>query len=126
MFKLQNTIHTYLKARGWDKLPPADLAKALSIEASELLEHFQWGSPTPEEVRMDKGKFLEIQSEVADVFIYCLDIADRLGFDLEKATKEKLKKVNKKYPAKLFKESGATPGTELYWKIKKEYREKNK
>jgi len=125
MLKLQTKIKKYLKARKWDKLAPADLAKSLSIEASELLEHFQWGNPTPEEIKKDKEKYLDIQSEVADVFIYCLDMADRLGFDLEKATEAKLKKVEEKYPAKLFKESEAIPGTELYWKIKKEYRKKN-
>ena len=125
MLALQKTIKKYLKERRWDTLPPADLAKSLMIEAGELLEHFQWGSPTPEEIRADKEKFAEIQSETADVFIYCLDMADRLGFDLEKATREKLKKVRVKYPAKLFRESKELPGTDLYWKVKNEYKKKN-
>ena len=126
MLKLQKDVKKYLKDRNWDKLAPADISKGISIEASELLEHFQWGSPTVEEIKKDKEKFKEVQSEVSDVFIYCLEMADRLGFDLEKTAHEKLEKVRVKYPAKLFKESKALPGTDLYWKIKSEYRNKNK
>ncbi len=125
MFRLQKDVKKYLKERGWDKLAPADLAKSVSIEAGELLEHFQWSNPTAEEIKKDKERFEEIQSEVADIFIYCLDIADRLGFDMEKTAYKKLDKVKKKYPAKLFKENEAVPGTDLYWKIKSEYRKKN-
>lgn len=126
MLKLQKDIKKYLKERNWDKLAPADIAKSISIESNELLEHFQWGSPTPEEIRKNKEKFKEIQSEASDVFIYCLEMADRLGFDLEKAALEKLKKVKIKYPAKVFKENKALPGTDLYWKIKAEYRKQRK
>lgn len=126
MLKLQKDVKKYLKERNWDKLAPADISKGISIEASELLEHFQWGSPTVEEIKKDKEKFKEVQSEVSDVFIYCLEMADRLGFDLEKAVYEKLEKVRKKYPAKLFRENEAVPGTDLYWKVKSEYRKQNK
>lgn len=124
MLTLQKTIKRYLKERGWDKLAPADLAKSLLIEGAELLEHFQWSNPTPEEIKKDKQKFAEIQSEVADIFIYCIEMADRLGFDLEKATTEKLKKVKEKYPAKFFKDLDAKPGSKEYWKIKEEYRKR--
>lgn len=126
MLKIQKDVKKYLKERNWDKLAPADISKGISIEANELLEHFQWGNPTVEEIKKDKEKFKEIQSEVSDVFIYCLEMADRLGFDLEKVAYEKLEKVKIKYPAKLFKENKALPGTDLYWKIKSEYRKQNK
>ena len=59
MLKLQKDIKKYLKERGWDKLAPADISKGISIEASELLEHFQWGSPTVEEIKKDKEKSLK-------------------------------------------------------------------
>lgn len=126
MLQLQKEIKKYLKERRWDKLAPADLAKSIMIEGAELLEHFQWSNPTPEEIKKDKEKFLEIQSEVADVFIYCLDMADRLGFDIEKAVSLKLAKVKAKYPAKLFRDNESVPGTELYWKVKNAHRKNQK
>lgn len=124
MLKLQTTIQKYTKARDWDKVPPADLAKSVMIEGAELLEHFQWSNPNPEDIKKDKEKYLEIQSEVADVFIYITEMANVLGFDLESAVQVKLKKVEKKYPAKLFKNSKVPHGTGVYEKIKAEYRRK--
>ena len=124
MSKIQKTILKYMKARSWDKLPPADLAKSISIEAAELLEHFQWSNPTPQDIKKNKEKFEAIRDEVADVLIYCHEFANRLGFDLDTAIKAKLKKVEKKYPAKLFKNSKDPHGTGIYEKIKKEYRMK--
>lgn len=124
MLKIQKIISKYTKARSWDKLPPADLAKSISIEAAELLEHFQWSNPTPQDIKKNKEKFEAIRDEVADVLIYCHEFANRLGFDLDTAIKAKLKKVEKKYPAKLFKNSKDPHGTGIYEKIKKEYRMK--
>lgn len=126
MLKIQKDIKKYLKERKWDKLAPADLAKSIMIEAAELLEHFQWSNPTVDEIKKNKEKFEEIQSEVADVFIYCLDMADRLGFDMEKVAYKKLEKVKAKYPAKLFRDNEAVPGTELYWKVKNAHRKNQK
>ena len=113
-----------MKARSWDKLPPADLAKSIAIEAAELLEHFQWQNLTPQEIKKNKEKFEAIRDEVADVLIYCHEFANRLGFDVDTAIKAKLKKVEKKYPAKLFKNSKGPHGTGVYEQIKAEYRKK--
>jgi NTP pyrophosphatase (non-canonical NTP hydrolase) len=125
MKDLQKKMSLYMKARSWDKLPPADIAKSISIEAAELLEHFQWVNPTPEEIKKDKEKYQEIQDEIGDIIIYCLEMADRLGFDAGQATVHKIKKAEKKYPAKLFKNSKDPHGTGVYLEIKKAYR-KNK
>ncbi len=125
MLKLPTTIQKYTHARSWEKLPPADLAKSVMIEGAELLEHFQWSNPSPEDIKKDKEKYLEIQSEVADVFIYIAEMANALEFDLEKAVYTKLEKVEKKYPAKLFKNSKVPHGTGVYEKIKAEYRRRN-
>ncbi len=113
-----------MKARNWDKLPPADLAKSISIEAAELLEHFQWQNFSPEEIKKDKEKYQEIKDEMGDIMIYCSEFATRLGFDLETVAKAKLKKAEKKYPAKLFKNSKDPHGTGVYLQIKKAYRAK--
>jgi NTP pyrophosphatase (non-canonical NTP hydrolase) len=124
MLKSQATIQKYMKARDWDNLPPADLAKSVSIEAGELLEHFQWQNWSKEDIKKNKEKYLEIQSEVADVIIYCIEMANVLGFDIEKAINTKLKKAAKKYPAKLFKGNKDPHGTGVCEKIKAEYRSK--
>ena len=64
-----------MKARGWDKTAPADQAKSIMIEGAELLEHFQWKNFTVAEIKKDKEKYEGIQSEVADVLIYAIDLA---------------------------------------------------
>jgi dCTP diphosphatase len=122
MLKLQTDITGYLQERNWDKLALADLSKALSIEAAELLEIFQWGSLDVEFFKENKDQFDSLQSEVSDVFLYCLEIASIAGFDLEEAASTKLQKVNEKYPAEVFKNH--LPGSKEYWKVKEEYRKK--
>ncbi|MDE3840916.1 nucleotide pyrophosphohydrolase [Bacillus methanolicus] len=71
-----------------------DLAVSISIEASELLENFQW--KTSEQAVSDNLQ--NIQDEMADVFIYLVLLADNLGLDLEKITKNKMEKNALKYP----------------------------
>jgi NTP pyrophosphatase (non-canonical NTP hydrolase) len=126
MKDIEIEIKKYLKDRGWDKLRPSDLAKSICIESAELLELFQWTSSTIEEVKTDKEKIKEIKSELADVFIYALDMAVLLDLDTKKIIKDKINYINKKFPAGLMREnargelgSGTDP---LYLKIKKEYR----
>lgn len=117
MEPFKKEILEYLQERGWDKLEPADIAKSVCIEASELLEHFQWGSPKAEDIKRDPEKFLELKREVADVFIYLLEMSIALDFSPEEAIREKLEYVKKKYPVERIK-AGA------YATIKKEFREK--
>jgi NTP pyrophosphatase (non-canonical NTP hydrolase) len=117
MWKIQKKIESMMKARGWDKTAPADQAKSIMIEGAELLEHFQWKNFTIAEIKKDKEKYEAIQSEVADVLIYAIDLATNLGVDVEKIVSEKIKKVEKKYPAGIIKRDKAA-----YWNIKKQYR----
>ncbi len=126
MKETEKKILAYLKERKWDKLRPSDLAKSISIEASELLENFQWGDATIEEVKKNKEKLKSIKKELADVFIYAFDLAVLLGIDTEKIIDEKLAHIKKKYPAHIMKKmNGKNSGTEdAYWKIKTEYRRK--
>ena len=94
----QETLDLILRfrdQRNWKQFHnPKDLAISLVLEASELLECFQWsGSDT--EVLHKKEAMTE---ELSDVVIYALLMADRLGIDLNKSIQEKVEKNSKKYP----------------------------
>ncbi|MFS0824767.1 nucleotide pyrophosphohydrolase [Bacillus sp. 1P02SD] len=81
--------------RDWQKFHnPKDLAISLSLEASELLENFQW--KTSEEAEEDKMD--NIIDELADVVIYALLMSNELEINLEQAIKEKVRKNKQKYP----------------------------
>lgn len=115
----QEKVTAYMKARGWDKAKPGDIAKSIVIEAAELLEHFQWNNAEVAELKKNKEKFLELQKELADVFIYALDLTIVLGLDAEKIIGSKLAAVKKKYPTKVIKGN-----RDEYYKIKEAYRAK--
>lgn len=127
MKQLEKKILKYLKARRWDKLRPSDVAKSIMIEGAELLELFQWENLPLEEVKRNRKLLARIKKELADVLVYSFDMAVLLGIDVEKIILQKLAHVNKKYPAKLMKQTTAEPGTEhLYWRIKKAYRKRGR
>ncbi|HEY4493125.1 MAG TPA: MazG-like family protein [Candidatus Paceibacterota bacterium] len=130
MKKLEEDIKRHLVERGWDTLRPSDLAKSIMIEGAELLELFQWENKELEEIKSDKEKLTEISKELADVFIYALNLSVSLGLDTEKVIRTKLAEVAKKYPAKLMRKNakkGAGSGSDsIYWKIKEKYRKKGK
>ncbi len=74
-----------------------DVALSLVLEASEVLEHFQWKSPI-EVNEYTKTHKEELADELADVAIYLLELADNLKIDLPEAIKHKMLKNAKKYP----------------------------
>ena len=121
MKKLECDIAKFLKDRGWDDLRPSDLAKSIMIEGAELLEHFQWENKTAAELKKDKKKLAEIAKELADVFIYCLQLSVHLGFDSEKIIRNKLAVASRKYPARKMRRMKDESRPE-YWQIKNEYR----
>lgn len=93
--ELTTQILAFRDARNWKQFHnPKDLAISLSLEASELLENFQWKSS---EEALDK-KRLEITDEVADVAMYLLLLCDAIGIDLETSILNKLAQNAKKYP----------------------------
>lgn len=67
----------------------------MSIEASEILEKFQWKRG---EEKLTKEEVGEISEELADVFIYTMLLSHSLGIDLLKVTSRKIKENDKKYP----------------------------
>ncbi len=112
--KLQEKVIQFRDERDWKQFHnPKDLALSINIEAGELAELFQW--KTNEEIRevlKDPKKLQELKYELADVMIYCLDLAEETGIDLEKAILEKLEQNSKKYPVEKSKGS-AKKYTEL-------------
>jgi NTP pyrophosphatase (non-canonical NTP hydrolase) len=100
MQKMQEAHKAFVKERGLERFHnPKSLSMALSVEAAELLEIFQW--LTDEQalnVRSNPERFQCVKEEIADVFIYLLRLADDLKIDLEAAFWEKMEKNAKKYP----------------------------
>ena len=119
MKNLEKEIVVYLHERGWDTMTPSDMAKSISIEAAELLEVFQWDNTDIIGTKTDEARMAKIKEELADVFIYCLDMAVLLEIDSETIIREKLEHNRKKYPAK---EMAHNKGHERYLEIKKRYR----
>ena len=98
-------IREFRDERDWAQFHnPKDMAIAISIEASELLEHFLWKNPEEVENRIE-AKRGEIESEIADIGIYLTELADNLGIDLLAAMEKKIAVNAAKYPAKQVKGS---------------------
>jgi NTP pyrophosphatase (non-canonical NTP hydrolase) len=95
---LQQRVAAFAAARDWERFhSPKNLAMALSVEAAELVEEFQW--LTEDQSRALDGERLErVRLELADVFIYLLRIADKLDVDLVAAASDKIVLNEKKYP----------------------------
>ena len=108
MSSLEQTIEkirAFRDARDWAQFHNTkDMAIAISIEASELLEHFLWKNPQEVESRIE-AKRSEIESEIADIGIYLTELADNLGIDLLAAMEKKIAINEAKYPAKQVKGS---------------------
>lgn len=97
--ELQNRLRQFAVDREWEQFhAPKNLAMALAVEAGEIMEHFQWMSETQSE-KLDAEKLETIGYEVADVFIFTVRLADRMGIDLEDLVERKMKINEQKYPA---------------------------
>ena len=92
-------LREFAAARNWEQFhSPKNLASALSVEAAELLEHFQW--LTEEQSRMlDPGKKVAVGQEIADVLLYLLQLADKLGLDVAQEAQKKMALNAVKHPA---------------------------
>ena len=96
---LREQLRNFSAARDWDQFhSPKNLAMALSAEAGELLETFQW--LTEEQSRSLAPEALAAASdEVADVLLYLIRLCDQLGIDPITAANRKLLANARKYPA---------------------------
>jgi len=98
--ELKEKIREFCEARDWDQFHNAkELAIALSIEASELLEIFRWKSQKEvEELFQNEKKKEDIEDEMADVLYFLVRMAQRYDLDLSEALDRKMDKNEKKYP----------------------------
>lgn len=88
-------IRKFTSDRDWNKYhTPNALAKTIAVEASELLECFQWS---------DDFKLEKVKEELADVIVNCQNLADELNLDLDEVVNEKMDQNEKKYPVEKFK-----------------------
>ena len=95
---LRDQLRTFAAERDWDQFhSPKNLAAALTVEASELLEHFQWLTEAQSQ-QLPPETLNEVRAEVADVLLYLVRISDKLGIDLNEAANAKIKLNAEKYP----------------------------
>lgn len=96
MDELMNEIIKFQSERNWKQFhTPENLAKSISIEAAELLEHFQWNN------NYNKEKVID---ELADVINYCFLMTDALDINVKEIVLNKMKKTADKYPINKSKE----------------------
>ena len=96
---LRDRIRAFVDERDWDQFhTPKNLASALSVEAAELLEPFQW-LQTGAADELGAQKLVQVRHEMADVLVYLVRLADKLDIDLMAAADEKMALNRDKYPA---------------------------
>ena len=93
---IDQRIWQHLEERDWTDNTPRSLAISISLEANELLEHYQWGEKPV-------GDRQALAEELADILIYAFEFAQKTNIDIAAAIEDKLQKTAKKYPAGDFK-----------------------
>ena len=98
--KIQARLKEFALERDWDQYhSPKNLSMALSVEASELMEIFQWvGAEESRKVVDHPEKLVQVQAEIADICIYAIRLAGVIGIDLETAIDQKIGQNIEKYP----------------------------
>ncbi len=102
---LRDELRAFAVERDWDQFhSPKNLASALTVEAAELLEPFQWLTEEQSSSLTDKQR-CAVMDELADVQIYLIRLADKLDVDLVQAVRTKMVRNAERYPATIFKGS---------------------
>lgn len=98
---LTRQFERFIKARNWEKFhTPKNVAMSIAIEAGELLEVFQWCDNLDATAFQDDRKVItRVQEELADVLLYCLDMARLFDFSVEEIVKRKLKANEERFDA---------------------------
>jgi len=98
LLALRDALRRFAAERDWDQFhSPKNLAVALSVEAAELLEHFQWLTDE-QSAALSPETRARVGEEVADVLLYLIRLGDRLDLDLIACAREKLRRNAEKYP----------------------------
>ena len=103
--ELIQIVREFVRERDWEQYNrPLNLAISTSIEVGELLELFQWKTHEDVERALEDEKFRDaLASEIADVLVYLLRVADTCGIDPTQAFIEKMKRNREKYPIDYWK-----------------------
>ena len=97
--ELARAVRAFAKERDWDQFhTPKNLAMGVAIEAAELMEEFHW-LPPEQSGRLPPPTLDAVRHEMADVLVYLVLLADKLGVDLVAAAAEKIAINAGKYPA---------------------------
>jgi len=103
--KLSQRLAKFAEDRDWDQFhAPKNLVMALSVEAAELTEHFQWLTEEQSN-NLSKEKLDEVAFEMADIYIYLTRLATKLEVDLPQYVEDKIILNEKKYPIEKVKGS---------------------
>jgi NTP pyrophosphatase (non-canonical NTP hydrolase) len=98
--RLTKEIINFRNRRKWKQFHnPKDVALSLVLEATEVVEHFQWKSPQEMDIHIKQNR-QEISEELADVLYWVLLMSHDLKIDIEKALDRKIDINNQKYPVK--------------------------
>lgn len=107
----QERVRAFAQQRDWEQFhTPKNLAMALSVEASELLEVFQWLTAEQSALVMESEAAANVRDEVADVLLYLLRLADVLELDLDACLAHKFAENEQRYPAANVRGSAAKAG----------------
>ncbi len=97
--QLSRRLRRFAQERDWEQFhSPKNLSMALIAECAELVEHFQWLTEEQSHA-LPAAKLAEVELEMADIQIYLLRLAERLGVDLLGAVERKIVLNEQKYPA---------------------------
>ncbi|MCQ4922228.1 nucleotide pyrophosphohydrolase [Tissierella carlieri] len=97
--EIKEKIAKFVKDRNWNEAhSPKNLSMSIAIEASELMEIFQWLSTEEAWNISNTEEFTHLKEELSDVIIYCLSLANQLNIDIATAIEDKIEKNGKKYP----------------------------
>ncbi len=114
--QVYDAVMKHAKDRKWDTSNTSrGLAISLSLEANELLEYYQWKDE-------NFGNKDDLASELADIFIYAIQFADKNNIDIIPEVMQKLAKMAKKYPVELFQIEDEAKRSKAWLDAKRNYK----
>jgi len=105
IWQLKARVQKFVDDRDWQKYhKPKNLAMSIAIEASELMELFQWVDENEiDAITKNHVKLISLEEELADIMVYCLSLANVINIDVSRAIIKKIDKNERKYPVEKFK-----------------------